>query len=160
MFTQDIQRFLEKPKFMNVVSRDENLQTRLIRTFGVKANLEKFELTVFIPEKDSQLLLADWQQNKRIAFAIVDPITFEAYQFKGDVLSQSSSSEEQRKFQIEYIEVLQNYMIETNGLSLEYIKSWNLWNCYPSLAITFKVDAIYCQTPGPKTGNVIQGTAK
>ena len=124
---------------------------RHIDTYGAVVDNSKTKITCFVRSSESVDVLKIIKKNPKISY-YVGMITHEAYNFKGEFKQVSNldsdaldTSENYRK---NLIDVL-------SGLGLDPEAVRNRYGESPDVGITFKVNKVFIQTPGPEAGKII-----
>ena len=153
MIPERVLEVLRGPAFMHVGTRDADLRPAHAFPLGVVVADDRETVTFFVNEWRSKRILSDLENNGRVALA-GGWITHEAYQLKGLYLSSRPATDDEIAFQethcarlcAELADVLPKEMVE--GLFLKL-------TCRPSVAVTFRVEEVFLQTPGPDAGTKI-----
>ena len=120
-------------------------------TLGQTFDNEKNTITCFTIEKSSNVLLENLYETKRVSFYI-GMASHEAYQFKGEFINSHNMSTLENNISAKYckscIEILKNF-----GMTDEFVN--NSYGKMPNIGITFKIEKIFVQTPGPSAGTEI-----
>jgi hypothetical protein len=119
---------LHGPSVMQVGTRNVELRPAHSYVWGAVVHDDRQTITFFVTERRSVRILGDLENNRQVALTIAQA-SHEAYQLKGAYLSSHPSTEE---------------MVKPMFLGAEY---------RPSVAITFRVEAVFEQTPGPRAGS-------
>ena len=119
---------------------------------GALADGEKGTITVFIPEIEGAQTFKNLAENGRTTLVVSDPPTHETYQFKGQLHGTRPCTEADYTVQEIYLSKLIAYL-EPIGYG-ENI--WRRFECKPAQAVTFEVEDIFVQTPGPGAGEKIE----
>ena len=150
MIPDRVAEVLHGPAFMQVGTRDADL--RPAHTFAVGAVMhdDRRTVTFFVPESRAARLLSHLQDNGRVAFAFAWA-THEAYQFKGTYVSSRPTTDEdlarQEAYRAKVVTALRQVYPE------EIARSFALGFAYhPAVAVTFRVEQVFLQTPGPGAG--------
>ena len=151
MIPENIIEFFKKQTFTHVGTRDNKLRPREVMAWGMKADNDKQTLTVYIPQAVIEKTLSNLQSNGKIAVTSVEPFSHESYQFKGNYISHSPSTDAETVFQENYIPGYNKYY-NAVGAPAGYL-SRLIYK--PSTAVTFSIEEIYSQTPGPNAGKKI-----
>ena len=118
---------------------------------GAVVHDDKQTITFFVAVRFSKQIISDLEDNGRVALEAAHS-THEAYQMKGRYVSSRPSSEEdyavQEAYQKKIIDGLLQFFPEELAKPLAAVDS----DYRPSIAITFRVEEIYLQTPGPGAG--------
>jgi hypothetical protein len=139
---------------MHVATRDERLCPTQIFAIGAIVHPDRETVTFFIPESRSARILSDLENNGKVALAI-GLITHEAYQLKGVFLSSRPTDEKDLAVQEIYRAKVLSSMLQA-GYPRQIAQPLVLGFVYqPGIAITFHVEEIFLQTPGPDAGKKI-----
>ena len=148
MVLEKLVDFIHSPTFMFVGTRDEKLCPSFNRVFGAIVNQDRETITFFVPEILSEKMLRNLKDNGRIALTIVEMPSHETYQFKGAYISERESNDKETALQDVYCNQMISLM-QKLGTHEEY---WEGLVYKPSVAVTFRVEDIFNQTPGPRAG--------
>jgi predicted pyridoxine 5'-phosphate oxidase superfamily flavin-nucleotide-binding protein len=151
MISDNLSEFLTRQIFMHVGTRDGKLRPREIMAWGVKTNDDKKTISILIPELTSEKTLSHLENNGKISLTCVYVQTHESYQFKGTYVSHRSGNEKDYEFLETYLKGYPE-IFKMIGLPVDFFSRLNY---KPSVAITFNVDEIFVQTPGPNAGKKI-----
>jgi hypothetical protein len=144
---------LHGPAFIQVGTRDAGLRPRHTWVIGAVMHDDRRTVTFFVPESRAARLLSDLEDNGRIAVAFAWA-THEAYQLKGTYLSSRPTTGEERARQEAY---RANLVTSLRPVYPEEVaRGFVLGFAYhPGVAITFRVEQVFLQTPGPGAGTRI-----
>ena len=151
MIPERLVEFINGPVAMSVGTRDEKLNPHANLAMGAIVNQDRETITFYIPEIMSEKILKNLNDNSRIALTISEPISHETYQFKGAYVSSRKSEEKDIAFQEDF----RDKLISLNkkfGRPEKIVKNFVY---KPSMAVTFRVEDIFNQTPGPGAGKKI-----
>lgn len=152
MISDRVVELLHGPAFMQVGTRNAELHPAHTWAIGAVAHADRETVTLFVPESRSTRILGDLQDNGRVALAIA-LASHEAYQLKGTYLSSRPTGEEDIALQDAYRAKLLAAARQA-GYPEEIARPLTLGFAYrPAVAITFRVEEIFLQTPGPGAGN-------
>ena len=129
----------------------KNNKTVHVDTLGVKIDKIKSTLTCFVINSECKKVLEYLNESGRISF-FVGMISHEAYNFKGQYVSSKKLNNSDLKISKNYTNKVID-IITSVGLSKEAVLE--KYGKVPDLGITFKVDKVYIQTPGPVAGKEI-----
>jgi hypothetical protein len=146
----DLVRLLQSPCSMSVGTRDASLEPHYIRAFGAVVRDDRQHVTLFVLGALAGPTVRDLEDNGRIAFAVVD-FSFKAYQMKGRFVAAREARPDEEKLQDEYVERASKATIAI-GIPDTF---WPVVVCHPAMAITFAVEEIFDQTPGPGAGTPV-----
>ena len=128
-------------------------KTRHVDTLGLTINSSNSSLTCFVIKSECEEILEYLRESGRISF-FVGMISHEAYNFKGQFESFNLLNENDLKVSEEYrsnvINTITNIGMPREAATEKYGK-------VPDIGITFKVDKVFNQTPGPDAGKLING---
>ena len=128
-------------------------KTRHVDTLGVMVNNSSSTLTCFILKSECEEVINFLKSSGRISF-FVGMISHEAYNFKGQFIELISLNDDDLKISQDYrkklIDIVTSIGVPEDGAIEKYGK-------IPDIGITFKVDKVFVQTPGPDAGKEISG---
>ena len=125
-------------------------KTRHVDTLGVVINNSNL-LTCFFLKSECEEVINFLKSSGRISF-FVGMISHEAYNFKGQFVSSEKLDNADLKISEKYTNNIID-IITSVGLSKD--AALDKFGKVPDLGITFKVDKVYIQTPGPDAGKEI-----
>ena len=134
----------------------KNNKTVHVDTLGVKIDNIKSTLTCFLINSECKKVLEYLNESGRISF-FVGMISHEAYNLKGQYVSSKKLDSSDLKISKNYTNKVID-IITSVGLSKE--AALEKYGKVPDLGITFKVDKVYIQTPGPEAGKEITNSEK
>jgi hypothetical protein len=150
MIPERVVEVLRGPAFLHVGTRDADLRPTHAFPLGVVVGDDRQTVTFFINEWRAKRILSDLGNNGRVAFA-AGLLSHEAYQLKGVYLSSRPATDDEIAFQESHRAKLCAQLTQwfpkevAEGLFLGLA-------CRPSVAITFRVEEVFLQTPGPGAG--------
>jgi hypothetical protein len=146
-------RILGSACSMTMGTRDAKLQPHFTRVLGATVHEDREQITIFVPKVIASQGLDDVHDNGRIAIQCVEVGPFKAFQLKGRFVSARDATpaeeELQRAYQARIIEGAKRL-----GISAKF---WQVSIYNPAIAITFRIDESYDQTPGPGAGARVGG---
>jgi hypothetical protein len=135
-------------------TRNERLRPAQTYVIGAVVHPDRETVTFFVPESRSERILGDLKSNGRVALAVGLP-THEAYQLKGSYVSSRPTDAKDRAVQEIYRSKLLSALLQA-GYPEQIVKPYILGLAYqPGVAITFRAEEIFLQTPGPEAGKKI-----
>ncbi|MBL4715617.1 MAG: hypothetical protein JKX95_03200 [Bacteroidia bacterium] len=150
---KELKSFLaDKSLVMCFGSRDNNLQPSVGRAFGVQITSED-EISFYVPVQMLTKHLVNFENNGQIALTVCKTNNYVTYQFKGEFVEQHSCKDEELAVINKTIAFYRELIIMMGGN--EVGTQVDKLQLIPALAITFKVEEIFNQTPGPKAGKKI-----
>lgn len=142
------------PAIMYAGTRDERLRPAQTFVIGAIVHPDRETITFFVPQGRSGRILSDLEHNGRVALAVGLP-THEAYQVKGTYVSARPTDAKDRTTQEIYRAKLLSALLQA-GYPEQIVKPFVLEFVYhPGVAITFRAEEIFLQTPGPEAGKKI-----
>ncbi|MBI4641101.1 MAG: pyridoxamine 5'-phosphate oxidase family protein [Candidatus Tectomicrobia bacterium] len=152
MIPEKLVEFLHNPVVMNVGTRDEKLHPFLNWVIGVRVNADRETITFFVHEPQSERMLRNLKENGRVALVAAEMPSHETYQFKGAYLSSRKSDDKDLALQESYRQTLISHFKQFEEMWEEY---WRGIAYTPGVAVTFQIEQIFVQTPGPGAGSKI-----
>jgi hypothetical protein len=141
---------LSGPAIMTAGTRDAGLRPNHVCAIGAVVDADRRTVTFFVPESRSARLLSDVQDNGRVAFSF-GWMSHEAYQLKGTYLSSRPTTHEDVALQDAYRAKLLAAVRKV--YPEEIARPYALGVAYkPGVAVAFRVEEIFVQTPGPGAG--------
>ena len=120
------------------------------RGFGVEVDAPGGALTVFLPASGAEVTLSNLRDNGQIALTFSRAFDHRSLQVKGRVFSINESDERQRRLQDRYFARFCEGLIFI-GHSQDVLDRIRY---YPSYALSFRIESMFDQTPGPGAGRV------
>jgi len=154
MIPDRIVEVIHGPAWLYAGTRDEELCPAQTFVIGAVAHPDRETVTFFVPEHRSERILSNLKNNGRIALA-VNLAAHEAYQLKGAYIASRPADTKERAVQEIYRSKLLAASLQA-GYPEQMAKPLILGFAYqPAVAITFRVEEIFLQTPGPEAGKKI-----
>ena len=151
MIPDKVVELLRGPAFLHVGTRDAELRPAHALPLGARVGDDRETVTFFVTERRSKRILSDLENNGRVAFAAA-LLSHEAYQLKGVYVSSRPASDDDVAFQEAHRAKLCAALC--HWYPEEFAKAFILGFAFrPSVAITFRVEEVFLQTPGPGAGN-------
>ena len=151
MIPDRVVEVIHGPAFMHVGTRDPELRPAHAFAVGAIVSEDRQAVTFFVAKSVSGRILRDLRDNGRVAFT-VGLISHEAYQLKGTCASSRPADEQELAFQETHLTKLlaaaRQVFPEEFATSLVRSIPYR-----PSVAITFRVEEVFLQTPGPGAGS-------
>ena len=149
MIPQKLVDFVQGATLHFVGSRDARLRPMFSWAFGATVDAAQGAITFYVPDAEGAETLSNFEDNGMVALTVSDAATHETYQFKGPCLSMRPSAEKDTAIQdIHRSKVISH--LEPLGYPSAILNGFTI---YPSTAVTFKVEDVFVQTPGPGAGN-------
>jgi len=154
MIPERVVEVIQGPAVMHVATRNENLLPFQAFAIGAVVHPDHETITFFVPESRSERILNDLKSNGRVALA-VGMTTHEAYQVKGSYLSSRPVEAKEQAMQEIYRTKLLSSFLQA-GYPEQLARPLILGMEHrQSVAITFRVEEVFLQTPGPEAGKKI-----
>lgn len=154
MIPDRVVEILHGPSYVQVGSRDDALRPAHTMAVGAVVHDDRQTVTVFVPAARSERVLRDLAANGRIAVGIA-LASHEAYQLKGTYVSSRPTDDADRARQEAYRAALLQSAIEA-GYPEALARPFCLGFAYaPGVAITFRAEEVFLQTPGPGAGTLL-----
>lgn len=154
MIPDRVVEVLHGPAFMQIGTRDDELRPAHTFAAGAVVHDDRQTVTVFIPTARSGRVLRDLTGNGRIALG-VSLASHEAYQLKGTYVSSRPTNDAERARQEAYRAALLASALEA-GYPEAIARPMTQGIAYtPGVAITFRAEEVFLQTPGPGAGTLL-----
>ena len=151
MTQQELQTYTNhRGYFCMLGTRDRHMQPSVTRAFGFKLSEDGKMISAFIPKVISEKHIQNLQDNQRAAFITTDPFTHVAYQFKGRYVSHQDCTESDIKIFQENAALTCKFIAAAFGEHM--VTVMQSLNIFPLICVTFKIEDIFNQTPGPGAG--------
>lgn len=134
-------------------TRNNELQPIAERAFGFKVSEDGTMVSAFIPKANAEKTIENLNGNGRAALIVSNVFNLSTWQFKGSYLSHADCIESD-------MQILQENMMEFGKFiemhfgekQLQILQGHNI---FPLTSVTFKIEDIFNQTPGPNAGQKI-----
>jgi hypothetical protein len=141
------------PAVIQIGTRDAELRPAHALGVGAFVHEDRATVTVFVAERRAAAMLRNLADNGRIAVAF-GLVSHESYQLKGTFLASRPTADadvrRQEAYRAAVVDALRRvYPEPIAGPIVEGVPY------RPGIAITFRVEAVYLQTPGPGAGTQI-----
>ena len=148
MIPEKMIEFAHGPQLMFFGTRNAKLRPTATWAFGALAESAQGTITIFVPEIAGAKTFENLEDNGRASLVLGDAATHETYQMKGQHRQTRPCTEADYAVQEIYISKLIAYLIPL-GYSEQKIGGFTH---RPARAVTFVVEDIFVQTPGPGAG--------
>jgi hypothetical protein len=152
MIPQWLVDYVHGPVLSWIGTRDARLRPSVSWAFGALVAPATDEITTFVPEAEIADTRANLEHNGLVAFTCVEPVSHQAYQFKGRLVALRPTTEEERAVQEIYRDKMVTHFVTHTHFPAEAVTGFRF---HPSTAITFRVEEVFVQTPGPGAGNKV-----
>jgi len=149
MILKPYAHLLSQPLSFWAASCDARNIPDMVRCFGLLPVDDSNDITFFIPEKYSDIFLANLAENRAVSLIGCHILTFESYQFKGILKSIRPSTPEEIRMQLDHLDSFTDLILEVGFSKEDYYKAYAYGSGY---TITFQVTDIFEQTPRKGTG--------
>jgi hypothetical protein len=150
MIPERLVPFFHGPTFFHLGTRDRSLQPWRATAHAARVHDDRATVTVLLGAESATRSLADLADNGRVALA-GNQASHESYQLKGTFTeSRPATAEELERiaaYHAGLVSVLSSEMPEEMARGLV-----DAWKTLPAIAITFRVEDVFVQTPGPGAG--------
>jgi hypothetical protein len=154
MIPDRVVEVLHGPAYMQVGTRDDGLRPAHAFAIGAVVHDDRQTVTVFVPTARSARVLRDLTGNGRIALGVA-LASHEAYQLKGTYVSSRPTNDTERARQEVYRAELLASALEA-GYPEAIARPMTQGFAYtPAVAITFRAEEVFLQTPGPGAGTLL-----
>jgi hypothetical protein len=151
MIPDRVVEVLHGPAWIQIGSRDEALHPAHTVVVGAMVHADRQTVTVFVPTARSGRVLRDLTGNGRIALGVA-LASHEAYQLKGTYVSSRPTDDADRARQQAHRAAMLESALEA-GYPEAIARPLVLGIAYtPGVAITFRAEEVFLQTPGPGAG--------
>ena len=154
MIPQEIVDFIHNSQVGYIGTRDENLVPLLRANWGTDVNDTKEVMIVYVVQAQYEQMLKNLSDNGRVSLILVEWPSHRSYQFKGQFLEAREMTLDEVVFQQQYRE---KYIALITELGYPHEMA-DQFVYHADLAIEFKVEKVYDQTPGPGAGKEIELT--
>jgi hypothetical protein len=152
MIPDRVIEMIHGPSYLQLGTRDERLRPAHTFAVGGMVHEDRQTVTVFVPSERAQRIVAHLESNGRVALGI-GQASHEAYQLKGTYLARRPTDADDVARQEAYRKALLADAL-TAGYPEEIARPFTQGFAYaPGLAITFRAEEVFLQTPGPEAGS-------
>ena len=154
MIPDRVVEVLHGPAVMYAGTRSERLHTTQTWVTGAVVHPDHETVTFFVPESRSEKIESNLKNNGKVALAF-GLLTHEAYQLKGTYISSRPTDAKDWAVQEAYRAKVLSALLQASYPE-QIAKPLALGFVYrPGIAITFRAEEIFLQTPGPEAGKKI-----
>jgi len=154
MIPDRVVEVLHGPTWIQIGSRDEALRPAHTMAVGAVVHDDRQTVTVFVPTARSGRVLRDLTGNGRIAVGLA-LVSHESYQLKGTYISSRPTDDTDRARQEARRAALLESALEA-GYPEAIARPLALGLAItPGVAITFRAEQVFLQTPGPGAGTLL-----
>lgn len=154
MIPDRVVEVLHGPAYILIGTRDAALRPAHTMAVGAMVHDDQETVTVFVPTARSERVLRDLSENGRVAVG-AGLASHEAYQLKGTYLSSRPTNDADLARQEAHLAKLYQ-----DALAAGYPEALARPFCLgfahgPGVAITFRAEEVFVQTPGPGAGTLL-----
>jgi hypothetical protein len=154
MVSEKLVEFIHGPVFIAIATRNEKLRPTHTAAAGAIVNPDRETITCFVLQSRAEKIMGNLENNGQVAMTVSHP-SHECYQLKGQYVSSRPIEAKDLAIQEIYRTKLLACMLQY-GYPEQLTKPLILGFRYkPAVAITFRVQEIFLQTPGPEAGKKI-----
>ncbi len=151
MIPDRVVELLHGPAYVQLGTRDETLRPAHTAAIGAMVHDDRQTVTVYVPAARASRALQHLEKNGRVALGIA-LASHEAYQLKGTYVSKRPTDANDRARQETYRAALLADALSA-GYPDEIARPLTQGFAYtPGVAITFRAEEVFLQTPGPDAG--------
>lgn len=147
-----LSEFLTSGLALGVASRDDRLVPDVVRPGGIRVEPGGEEVTIFLAAAIGAQLLKNLESNRRLALVASNAQDNRSVQLKGQVVEIRPAREDERPLMDQY-RARFSRMLEPLGVPRSFALRTQIW---PAVAVRFRVEALFLQTPGPSAGQPFQ----
>ena len=148
MLDKELAAFLEEGLSIYVATRNAQLEPDGARGSAVKVDEDGTHIVVFVPVVSASTVLENVRANGQVAVVLTRPPDDRGCQAKGVFVEARDAVEDEREFVVSQWERFRD-RLEMVGLPRIATDGWVVW---PAVAVRFRVNALFDQTPGPGAG--------
>jgi hypothetical protein len=148
LLPNDQLRFLQGPIIAFLGTRNRALRPGVGWASAVRGDTAAGTITFLLPDAEGARPLADIAENGLIALTVLDPLSHESYQYKGRFVSKRPGDDDDRALS-DIQQAKACARLDEMRLPGHLFARFVYW---PGTAVTFRVEEIYDQTPGPNAG--------
>jgi hypothetical protein len=148
MIDKELAAFLQEGVGIHIGTRNAALQPNGIRALAVTVEEDGVHVVVYAADVAAARVLPDLEDNRQIAVSFGRPIDDRACQVKGVCVSVRPATDADRPVvSAQWDGFLSS--LEQIGIPRAATSTWVTW---PAVAIRFRANALFNQTPGPDAG--------
>ncbi len=144
--------FLTSGLALGAATRDDRLVPDVVRPGGLRVEPGGEEVTIFLATAVGARLLRNVESNRRLAVVASNVQDNRSVQLKGRVIEIRPAREDERPLMDQYRARFAR-MLEPLGVPKNFALRSQIW---PAVAIRFRVEALFLQTPGPSAGQPLE----
>jgi predicted pyridoxine 5'-phosphate oxidase superfamily flavin-nucleotide-binding protein len=146
--SEELKDFLESGLSLSIATRNAELAPDGTRVWAATVDGDRRHVTAFLTAKTAGPILANLEDNQRIALCFDRPSDSRACQLKGVFVgSRRCRPAERAEIERQFRGFLDDLAII--GVPAAVLSGWVRW---PAVAVRFEVTDVFTQTPGPGAG--------
>jgi hypothetical protein len=140
--------FLQEGLPAHIATRNAQLEPSGARVAAIKVDADGEQVTVYVPAIAAPPLLDDLRDNGQLAIVLVRPIDERSCQVKGRFIESWTPTADEEAFARDQFDRGLT-AVERVGIPRAGSEGWRMWPC---VAVKFRAEALFTQTPGPNAG--------
>ena len=144
-------RFLAGPLISFVGTRNRQLRPSVGSVSAVRPDAAADTISFVLPDNEGARTKSDIADNGLIALTVIEPRSHETYQFKGRHLSSRPGNERDRAL----VDIQMAKIVARLNEAHYPGDKFGRYVFWPGTIVTFHVEDIFIQTPGPSAGKRI-----
>lgn len=141
-----------------VGSRDASLRPSLMRAVGSDVSEDGAVITVFLARAQSRQLLQDIAATGQVAVVFSEPSTHRSLQLKASRAGIRNADESDRPALARYLASMEHEIAQV-GFAPEVTRAMLAHRLEDLVAVSFTPEQAFEQTPGPRAGTAMGGSA-
>jgi len=150
--------FTEGGVSLHAASRDANNVAQLSRPLGCRISDDRTRVTVFLLASHSGAMLADYRANGQIAVVITLPSSHRTVQLKAAAATYRIATENDEPILAAYLASMERE-VQRVGYPSRVTRAMLAHRIEDLVAVTFSPEQVFEQTPGPRAGKLVAGSA-
>lgn len=151
MIDEVLAEFLQSGLGIHVGTRNERLEPCGCRAIAIKVEDDGRHVVVYLPKAASPQIFENLRTNGQLAVSMARPVDERAVQVKGLMLFSWDAKPEDEAFaRVQWA----GFLGQLDAIGLPGVTT-SSWKVFPSVAVRFKVTAVFNQTPGPDAGAAV-----
>jgi hypothetical protein len=151
MIDKELAAFLQEGVGIHIGTRNASMQPNGTRALAVTVDDDDLHVVVYVAQVAAARILPDLEANRQIAVGFGRPIDDRACQVKGVFIDARAATEAERSTVLAQWDGFLD-KLELIGIPRAATRTWVTW---PAVAIRFRANALFDQTPGPAAGAAI-----
>jgi hypothetical protein len=148
MIDEILAQFLQSGLGVHLGTCNERLEPCGCRATAIKVEEDGRHAVVYVPKAASPQIFENLRTNGRVAVSMARPVDERAVQVKGLMLFSWDAKPEDEAFARGQ---WAGFLSQLDAIGLPGVAT-SSWKVFPSVAVRFKVTAVFNQTPGPDAG--------